>query len=105
MCKPLTRPPASPPVRSPVYLPTGQPAYPPARLPAYPPARLPAYPPARPPLSPPLHYFLRGRRGTVQPCVLWGPRGLQAHGFQSCPRSECRLGFLTRDNGFLAGGL
>ncbi|MPC27570.1 hypothetical protein E2C01_020745 [Portunus trituberculatus] len=24
-----------------------------------------------------------------------GPRGLQAHGFESCPRSECRLGFLT----------
>ncbi|MPC28104.1 hypothetical protein E2C01_021299 [Portunus trituberculatus] len=33
----------------------------------------------------------------------WGPRGLQAHGFESCPRSECRLGFLTRGNGFLAG--
>ncbi|MPC23666.1 hypothetical protein E2C01_016725 [Portunus trituberculatus] len=31
-----------------------------------------------------------------------GPRGLQAHGFESCPRSECRLGFLTRGNGFLA---
>ncbi|MPC52673.1 hypothetical protein E2C01_046549 [Portunus trituberculatus] len=30
----------------------------------------------------------------------WGPRGLQAHGFESCPRSECRLG-----NGFLAGRL
>ncbi|MPC68870.1 hypothetical protein E2C01_063080 [Portunus trituberculatus] len=45
-----------------------------------------------------------GRHGTVEPCVLWGPRGLQqAHGFESCPRSECRLGFLTRDNGFLAG--
>ncbi|MPC92821.1 hypothetical protein E2C01_087931 [Portunus trituberculatus] len=27
------------------------------------------------------------------------------HGFESCPRSECRLGFLTQDNGFLAGGL
>ncbi|MPD02639.1 hypothetical protein E2C01_098235 [Portunus trituberculatus] len=40
--------------------------------------------------------------GTVEPCVLWGPRGLQAHGFESCPWSERRLGFLTRDNGFLA---
>ncbi|MPD04205.1 hypothetical protein E2C01_099879 [Portunus trituberculatus] len=47
----------------------------------------------------------RGRRGTVEPCVLWGPRGLQAHGFESCPRSGCRLGFLTQGNGFLAGGL
>ncbi|MPC24697.1 hypothetical protein E2C01_017784 [Portunus trituberculatus] len=27
--------------------------------------------------------------------------GLQVHGFKSCPRSECRLGFLTRGNGFL----
>ncbi|MPC79099.1 hypothetical protein E2C01_073612 [Portunus trituberculatus] len=27
--------------------------------------------------------------------MLWGPRGLQAHGFECCPRSECRLGFLT----------
>ncbi|MPC20143.1 hypothetical protein E2C01_013074 [Portunus trituberculatus] len=27
--------------------------------------------------------------------------GLQAHGFESCPRSKCRLGFLTRGNGFL----
>ncbi|MPC48438.1 hypothetical protein E2C01_042211 [Portunus trituberculatus] len=43
----------------------------------------------------------RCRRGTVEPCVLWGPRGLQAHGFVSCPRSECRLGFLTRSKGFL----
>ncbi|MPD00290.1 hypothetical protein E2C01_095751 [Portunus trituberculatus] len=34
-----------------------------------------------------------------------GPRGLEAHGFESCQRSECRLGFLTRGNGFLAGGL
>ncbi|MPC19050.1 hypothetical protein E2C01_011956 [Portunus trituberculatus] len=42
------------------------------------------------------------RRGTVKPFVLCGPRGLQAHGFESCPRSECRLGFLTRGNGFLA---
>ncbi|MPC34667.1 hypothetical protein E2C01_028063 [Portunus trituberculatus] len=37
--------------------------------------------------------------GTVEPCVLWG---LQAHRFESCPRSECRLGFLTQGNGFLA---
>ncbi|MPC66369.1 hypothetical protein E2C01_060516 [Portunus trituberculatus] len=28
-----------------------------------------------------------GRRGTVEPCVLWDPIGLQAHGFESCPRS------------------
>ncbi|MPC94753.1 hypothetical protein E2C01_089937 [Portunus trituberculatus] len=28
-----------------------------------------------------------------------------AHGFESCPRSKFRLGFLTRGNGFLAGGL
>ncbi|MPC26136.1 hypothetical protein E2C01_019268 [Portunus trituberculatus] len=41
--------------------------------------------------------------GTVEPCVLWCPKGLQAHGFESCLRSECRLGFLTRSNGFLAG--
>ncbi|MPC91135.1 hypothetical protein E2C01_086152 [Portunus trituberculatus] len=34
-----------------------------------------------------------------------GSEGLQAHGFESCLRSECRLGFLTRDNDFLAGGL
>ncbi|MPC69444.1 hypothetical protein E2C01_063669 [Portunus trituberculatus] len=47
----------------------------------------------------------RGPRGAVEPCVLWDPRGLQAHGFKSCPRSECRLGFLTRDKGFLAGGV
>ncbi|MPC75935.1 hypothetical protein E2C01_070335 [Portunus trituberculatus] len=44
-------------------------------------------------------------RGRVESCVLWGPRGLQVHGFESCPRSECRLGFLTRGNGFLVGGL
>ncbi|MPC80932.1 hypothetical protein E2C01_075530 [Portunus trituberculatus] len=31
-----------------------------------------------------------------------GSEGLQAHGFESCPRSECRLGILTRGNGFLA---
>ncbi|MPC65876.1 Myosin IC heavy chain [Portunus trituberculatus] len=43
--------------------------------------------------------------GTVKPCMLWGLRGLQAHGFESCPWSECRLGFLTQGNGFLAGGL
>ncbi|MPC44478.1 hypothetical protein E2C01_038151 [Portunus trituberculatus] len=43
--------------------------------------------------------------GAVEPCVLWGPRGLQAYGFKSCPRSECRLGFLTLGNGFLAGGV
>ncbi|MPC77522.1 hypothetical protein E2C01_071979 [Portunus trituberculatus] len=41
----------------------------------------------------------------MEPCVLWDPRGLQAHGFESCPRSECRFGFLTKGNGFLAGGL
>ncbi|MPC91695.1 hypothetical protein E2C01_086751 [Portunus trituberculatus] len=46
-----------------------------------------------------------GRRGTVEPYLLWGPRGLQAHGFESCSRSECRLGFLTRSNGFLTVGL
>ncbi|MPC88324.1 hypothetical protein E2C01_083225 [Portunus trituberculatus] len=34
--------------------------------------------------------------------MLWGPRGRQAHGFESCPRSECRLGFLTQGNSFLA---
>ncbi|MPC99710.1 hypothetical protein E2C01_095140 [Portunus trituberculatus] len=32
-------------------------------------------------------------------------RALGSEGFESCPRSECRLGFLTRGNGFLAGGL
>ncbi|MPC34038.1 hypothetical protein E2C01_027411 [Portunus trituberculatus] len=42
------------------------------------------------------------RCGTVESCVLWDSSGLQAHGFESCPRSECRLGFLTRGNGFLA---
>ncbi|MPC38105.1 hypothetical protein E2C01_031607 [Portunus trituberculatus] len=30
-----------------------------------------------------------------EPCVLWGPRGLQAHGFESCPRSESRLTFIS----------
>ncbi|MPC46946.1 Sialin [Portunus trituberculatus] len=38
----------------------------------------------------------------TEPCALWDPRGLQAHGFESCPWSECRLGFLTQGNGFLA---
>ncbi|MPC42853.1 Kinesin-like protein Klp10A [Portunus trituberculatus] len=33
--------------------------------------------------------------------MLWGLRGLQAHRFESCPRSECSLGFLTQGNGFL----
>ncbi|MPC46093.1 hypothetical protein E2C01_039802 [Portunus trituberculatus] len=47
----------------------------------------------------------RGRSGTVEPCVLWGPSGLQAHGFEFYPRSTCRLGFLTRGNGFLSGEL
>ncbi|MPC84453.1 hypothetical protein E2C01_079191 [Portunus trituberculatus] len=47
----------------------------------------------------------KDRSDTVEPCLLWSPRGLQAHGFESCPRSECRLGFLTRDNFFLAGEL
>ncbi|MPC17686.1 hypothetical protein E2C01_010550 [Portunus trituberculatus] len=46
---------------------------------------------------------LLGRRGTVELCVLWGPRGLQAHEFESCPWSKCKLGFLTQGNGFLAG--
>ncbi|MPC76077.1 hypothetical protein E2C01_070480 [Portunus trituberculatus] len=41
----------------------------------------------------------------MEPCVLLGLRGLQAHGFESCRRSECRLGFLTLGNGFLAGGV
>ncbi|MPC31347.1 Protein wntless [Portunus trituberculatus] len=36
-----------------------------------------------------LHECLRCARGTVGPCVLWGPRGLQAHGFESYPLSEC----------------
>ncbi|MPC63791.1 hypothetical protein E2C01_057894 [Portunus trituberculatus] len=34
-----------------------------------------------------------------------GSEGLQAHGFESCPRSECKLGFLTWGNSFLVGGL
>ncbi|MPC47144.1 hypothetical protein E2C01_040879 [Portunus trituberculatus] len=46
-----------------------------------------------------------GTEAAVEPCVLWGPRDLQAHKFESCPRSECRLGFLTQRNGLLAGGL
>ncbi|MPC98936.1 hypothetical protein E2C01_094324 [Portunus trituberculatus] len=41
----------------------------------------------------------------VPAVVLWDPRGLQAHGFESRLRSECRLGFLTQGNGVLAGGL
>ncbi|MPC96184.1 hypothetical protein E2C01_091426 [Portunus trituberculatus] len=48
---------------------------------------------------------IANKRGTVEPRVLWGPRGLQAHGFKSYPRSGCGLGFLTRSNDFLAGGL
>ncbi|MPC39712.1 hypothetical protein E2C01_033259 [Portunus trituberculatus] len=39
----------------------------------------------------------------LEPCALWGLRGLQAHGFESCSRSECRLGFLTRNKSLLAG--
>ncbi|MPC38196.1 hypothetical protein E2C01_031700 [Portunus trituberculatus] len=35
----------------------------------------------------------------------FGIRGVSKHEFEFCPRSECRLGFLTRGNGFLAGGL
>ncbi|MPC87308.1 hypothetical protein E2C01_082166 [Portunus trituberculatus] len=50
------------------------------------------------------HPMPRGSQGCCK-CVRWGPRGLQAHGFKSCPRSECRLGFLTRGSGLLAGGL
>ncbi|MPC13311.1 hypothetical protein E2C01_006042 [Portunus trituberculatus] len=34
----------------------------------------------------------------------FGIRGC-LHGFESCLLSECRLGFLIRGNGFLAGGL
>ncbi|MPC58358.1 hypothetical protein E2C01_052360 [Portunus trituberculatus] len=48
-------------------------------------------------------FLVKLSRGTVEPCVLWGQRGLQPHGFESCPRSECRLGFLTQGSGFLAG--
>ncbi|MPC86057.1 hypothetical protein E2C01_080869 [Portunus trituberculatus] len=44
---------------------------------------------------PPRNLDIYGRRGTVELCVLWGPRGLQAQEFESYPRSECRLGFLT----------
>ncbi|MPC35032.1 hypothetical protein E2C01_028440 [Portunus trituberculatus] len=47
-------------------------------------------------------FSFKGCRGTVEPWVLWDLRGLQAHGFESCPRSKCRLGFLTRGNSFLA---
>ncbi|MPC95089.1 hypothetical protein E2C01_090285 [Portunus trituberculatus] len=36
----------------------------------------------------------------------FGVRGVSKRtGFESCPRSECRLGFLTRGSSFLAGGL
>ncbi|MPD03468.1 hypothetical protein E2C01_099108 [Portunus trituberculatus] len=37
-------------------------------------------------------------------CALGSEGSLSAR-FESCPRPECRLGFLTRGNGFLAGGL
>ncbi|MPC82629.1 hypothetical protein E2C01_077305 [Portunus trituberculatus] len=50
-------------------------------------------------------WVLVDRRSTVDSYALWGLRGLQAHGFEFCPRSECRLGFLTRGSGFLAVGL
>ena len=30
------------------------------------------------------------RRGTVDPCVPWGSTGLEAHGFESWPRSQDR---------------
>ncbi|MPC88958.1 hypothetical protein E2C01_083885 [Portunus trituberculatus] len=30
--------------------------------------------------------------------------GVRAHGFESCPWSECNLGFLTLSKDFLAGG-
>ncbi|MPC36624.1 hypothetical protein E2C01_030090 [Portunus trituberculatus] len=43
----------------------------------------------------------QGRHGTVEPCVLWDPRDLQALGFESWPRSEYRLGFLTKGKSFL----
>ncbi|MPC34336.1 hypothetical protein E2C01_027721 [Portunus trituberculatus] len=45
---------------------------------------------------------LDGASGTMRAL---GSEGLQAHEFESCPRSECSLGFITRGNGFLAGGL
>ncbi|MPC91848.1 hypothetical protein E2C01_086909 [Portunus trituberculatus] len=59
-------------------------------------------PPPRSSSVPEQHHLVRQ---TVEPCVLWSLRGLQVHGFESSPRSECRLGFLTRGNGLLAGGL
>ena len=33
-----------------------------------------------------------GRRGTVEPLVPWGPWDPRAHGFESWPRFEWRLG-------------
>ncbi|MPC34189.1 hypothetical protein E2C01_027570 [Portunus trituberculatus] len=70
-------------------------------------------PPKRPPTSPamPPSIAKKTRKSLTLEVVQWnhacfgGPRGLQAHGFESFPRSECRLGFLTRGNGFLTGGL
>ncbi|MPC45449.1 hypothetical protein E2C01_039148 [Portunus trituberculatus] len=53
-------------------------------------------------------YQIKGQEqvGDIWKCTDQGNvPGLQAHGFESCPRSECRLGFFTRGNGFLAGGL
>ncbi|MPC23952.1 hypothetical protein E2C01_017020 [Portunus trituberculatus] len=41
-------------------------------------------------------------RGTMRAL---GSEGSQTHGFESCLRSECRLGFLTQGKGFLAVGL
>ncbi|MPC71593.1 hypothetical protein E2C01_065875 [Portunus trituberculatus] len=35
---------------------------------------------------------------------VWEPRDLQTHGFESCPRFECRQGFLTLTNGSLVDG-
>ena len=34
----------------------------------------------------------KDRRGTVEPLVLWGSWDPRAHGFESLPRSEWRLG-------------
>ncbi|MPC91420.1 hypothetical protein E2C01_086456 [Portunus trituberculatus] len=59
----------------------------------------------RPDVEPSIGRNFMGRCGTVEPCALWDPRGLQAHGFKSCPRSECKLGFLTWGKSFLAGQL
>ncbi|MPC34661.1 hypothetical protein E2C01_028056 [Portunus trituberculatus] len=47
----------------------------------------------------------QGCCGAVEQCVLWALKGLKVDGFESCPRSECRVGFLTWGNSFLAGGL